>query len=134
MRESSESVFIERSLWVRHLSFHFIFTVLYNFSNEETGLLEYNSPKINQRERHSRSITQALSKYATVKPIAMKIETYFSPFSPCLDFARLCFIITLCVSFLLNCEITEDTGGITHLYSSHSSKLECTHANTNTQM
>lgn len=76
MRVSSESVFIECSLWVRHQSTYFIFIVLYNFSNEETGLLEYNRTKINQRERHSHSITQAFSKYATLKPIAMKIETY----------------------------------------------------------
>lgn len=76
MGESSESVFIECSLWVRHLSTHFIFMELYNFSNEETGFLEYNITKINQKERHSHSITQTFSKHATLKPIAIKIETY----------------------------------------------------------
>lgn len=50
--------------------------VLYNFSNEEPVLLEYNRTKINQRERHSHSITQVFSKSATLKPIAMKVETY----------------------------------------------------------
>lgn len=130
IRESNKPVFTECSLWARHLSPHFIFTELYNFRNEETGLLEYNRPKIHQRERHSPFITWALSKQATLKPNSMKTETQCSPFSPHLDFARLCFIIIVCITFLLNRKFTEDRDCVTPLYSSQGWKLGYTHIHT----
>lgn len=50
IRDSTDPVFTECLLWVSHPSTPLIFTVLYNFSNEETDLKEYNRPEINQKE------------------------------------------------------------------------------------
>jgi len=52
--------------------------------------------------------------------------------SPCLDFARLCFIISF--TFLVNCEFTEDRDCVSYLASCPTLKSEVyTHTHTHSE-